>query len=321
MVAHVSTPPQEMCIHSTSISKAVSKVTIFKPEESIAQEFSDIRAWTREYLTTQSYEEAKKTCNITKSRYHDVLPFDSNRVRLQAKPFASDFINASNVNFGSPLDVPAYIACQAPLPSTFSDFWRMIWEQNTKVVVMLTNFIEKNVQKAHQYWPEEGLQHQYGNIIVTTLRTKTFHFLALRCIRLSLFNDEGVMIEKRDIIHLHYTEWSDMGIPQSTKGIRNLIKLINCCSKRTAIATEPIVVHCSAGIGRAGTFIAIDEAVRRLDAKASSKNMERYVDVKNIVQTLRSKRIGMVQTLSQYQYIYKSIQEHMLTSGLYAATL
>ena len=286
-----------------------SSPQLFKSEDDIRSEFTSIREWTREFRLLQSTDVALRNENSLKNRYHDVLPFDDTRVRLQNNSMRNDYINASHIRFGSSLGPSNYISCQAPLPSTFNDFWMMVWEQKVKTIVMLTNCVENGKVKAQVYWPEERQQLQFGNIVVYGIQTKIIAGITLRCFRMYLFSNSGEIKEERTLFHIHYTEWTDMGVPVTSNGINNLIKLVDLCSRRKFSPTEPIVVHCSAGIGRAGTFIAIDEAVRRLRNPSNQSNPEKYIDIQNIVRVLRSQRIGMVQTPEQYCYIYNTVQE------------
>jgi len=304
--------------HTTTSFTLLSaqKEAILHTPERIKNEFEELASWSREFNSLQSFHAAQQEENSDKNRYYNVLPFDDNRVRLEWRGVVgSDYINASPIQIASTLDVPEYIACQAPLPSTFDDFWRMVWENEAKVVLMLTPCEERGTRKAHPYWPEQGQQKQFRHIVVTCLLSKEVEVFTVRCLRLSLFSQDGQVKEQRNLFHIQHNQWTDMS-STSLRSIFQLIKLVNACSKRTERSTEPIVVHCSAGVGRAGTFIAIDEAIRRvLYHKTSKQDPERFLDIFGIVRLLRSQRKGMVQTLGQYQFIYQVLKEYISMQG------
>merc|ERR1712137_569214 len=299
-----------------SLSLPNAQKTLFQSPERFKSEFEELASWSRDFNALQSFHTARLDENSEKNRYYNVLPFDDNRVRLEWRGVAgSDYINASPIQIASAIDTPEYIACQAPLPCTFDDFWRMVWETQIKVVVMLTPCEERGQRKAHEYWPEQGEQKQFRHIVVTCLLAKEVEVFTVRCLRLSLFSPEGQLKEQRNLFHIQHNQWNDMG-STSKRSVFQLIKLINACSKRTNRSTEPIIVHCSAGIGRAGTFIAIDEALRRVQQyQLSHQDPEKLLDIFGIVRLLRSQRRGMVQTLNQYQFIYQVLHEYISLSG------
>mmetsp|Transcript_29360 Transcript_29360/g.45371 ORF Transcript_29360/g.45371 Transcript_29360/m.45371 type:complete len:513 (-) Transcript_29360:43-1581(-) len=186
---------------------------------------------------------------------------------------SADYINASMIRG---LLGYRYIATQAPLPNTVADFWQMVWEQNTHTVVMLTRFVEGGKTKAMRYWPSLRESFTLDSNFEIVLRNERMHPSQHICVRNIVLRklSEGVL-QSRVITHLHYTEWPDYGLPQSTDGIRTLVHLTDALSRdqrptghRSSFHEEtypPIVVHCSAGIGRAGTFISIHQAVKQIE--------------------------------------------------------
>eukprot|EP01115_Flamella_aegyptia_P004165 TRINITY_DN1820_c0_g5_i1.p1 TRINITY_DN1820_c0_g5~~TRINITY_DN1820_c0_g5_i1.p1 ORF type:complete len:380 (-),score=66.64 TRINITY_DN1820_c0_g5_i1:136-1275(-) len=229
--------------------------------------------------------------NKTKNRYPDVLPYEENRVVLSSSE--NDYINASLI----PGKNGNYISCQAPLPHTFADFWLMIWEYVVPVVVMLTKFLEKRRVKAHCYWPGNvGDCVSFNDISVQLLEVCEDNNVVVRKFQLSR-NEET-----RTVVHIHYTEWPDFGIPKTSDQFISVLSLIE--EHRYNIDKEPhnIVVHCSAGIGRAGTLIAIHNY-------CEIKKMELDVKIKDMVDDMRKCRMGMVQTKEQYTFIYKVIED------------
>ena len=198
---------------------------------------------------------------------------------------------------------------------------------------MLTNFVEKDKLKAHRYWPLKGERLHFGNLSVCVNKTKSFDGTMVRSFFLNYVNTDG-SITQREVFHLHFTDWPDMGVPTATDKIRNLVKLANISNKFaiTRDSNGPMIVHCSAGIGRAGTFIAIDFALIRLrrcllsfysasadsltapalsNSTGSIKNPPPPVNVEEIVNTLRCQRVGMVQTIEQYNFVYQTLRDYV----------
>jgi protein tyrosine phosphatase len=218
--------------------------------------------------------------NSEKNRYADVLPYDDSRVKL-SKP--DDYINASII----PQQAlnKTYIAAQAPLPHTFGDFWDMIWEQDVEMIIMLTRFIEKRKVKAHCYWPSLDVTVTFGATSITcTSVVEESDGLTIRTFRLTRGDDS------KYVNHYHFLNWPDEGVPSEDNGC--FMTLVNFLSQKEGT----ICIHCSAGIGRTGTLIAIDIIQARLgDSK---------LRISDVVNELRSHRMGMVQTREQYLFIY-----------------
>eukprot|EP01103_Thecamoeba_quadrilineata_P019216 TRINITY_DN7686_c0_g1_i1.p1 TRINITY_DN7686_c0_g1~~TRINITY_DN7686_c0_g1_i1.p1 ORF type:complete len:331 (-),score=30.60 TRINITY_DN7686_c0_g1_i1:110-1054(-) len=233
-----------------------------------------------------------------KNRYPDILPFENSRVKLESNcddqntNDGSDYINANFVLNRK------YISCQAPLYPTIADFWKMVWEQKSVVIAMLTNLFEAGRLKAIVYWPiyiDNAVS--YGDITVTlTEEVKLEHFV-LRELKLQRGD------ETRKIIHLHYTEWPDHGVPKLTRGILCLCKQINILLEHYASEPAPIIVHCSAGIGRSGSFISIHHTIDQIDRN------QKY-DILSTAKQLRKDRIGMIQTEDQYRLIYQTVKDY-----------
>jgi protein tyrosine phosphatase len=230
--------------------------------------------------------------SLSKNRYPDILPFENTRVCLESNHTdGSDYINANFV-----LD-QKYISCQAPLYPTIADFWKMVWEQKSIVIVMLTNLIESGRIKAIIYWPiYVDNPVTYGDITVTLVAELKLEHFVLRYLNLQKGD------EFRQIIHVHYTEWPDHGVPKLTRGILCLCKQINIFLD-DALEISPIIVHCSAGIGRSGSFITIHHAINQIDRNQS-------YDILSTAKQLRRDRIGMIQTEEQYRLIYQTIKDY-----------
>ncbi|XP_009076477.1 PREDICTED: receptor-type tyrosine-protein phosphatase T-like [Acanthisitta chloris] len=205
------------------------------------------------------------------------------------------YINASYVDsYRSPR---FFIAAQGPLAETVVDFWQMIWQEKTSVIVMLTGLVEQNKIKCEQYWPEQ--EQVYGDFTVTLNNSRTTTGLVTRIFCLQ---KAGCALP-RVVEQFHYLRWPDHGVPRNPSQLLCLVEVVN---KRVLEAPAgPMLVHCSAGIGRTGTFIALDYLLKM--GKAEGK-----VDVFHCVQQLREQRVGMVQTKEQYTFLYEALLEGLL---------
>ncbi|NXH13743.1 PTPRK phosphatase, partial [Bucco capensis] len=233
--------------------------------------------------------------NQSKNRYESVIPYDHCRVVLQPSDIGNDYINASYVDsYRSPR---FFIAAQGPLPGTVVDFWQMVWQEKTSVIVMLTGLVEQNKTKCDQYWPEQ--EQVYGDFTVTLNNTRTTTGLVKRILCLQ---KAGCALP-RVVEQLHYLLWPDHRVPRNSAQLLWLVEVVN--KKILEAPAGPVLVHCSAGIGRTGTFIALDFLLKM--GKAEGK-----VDVFHCVQRLREQRVGMVQTKEQYTFLYEVLLEGLL---------
>uniref|UniRef100_A0A9J8D797 protein-tyrosine-phosphatase n=1 Tax=Cyprinus carpio carpio TaxID=630221 RepID=A0A9J8D797_CYPCA len=245
---------------------------------------------------TAPWETAKKDENRNKNRYGNIIAYDHTRVRLQlleGDPH-SDYINANYIDgYHRPRH---YIATQGPMQETVRDFWRMIWQENSASIVMVTNLVEVGRVKCVRYWPDET--ELYGDIKVTLIETEP---LAEYVIRTFTVQKKGHH-EIREIRQFHFTSWPDHGVPCYATGLLGFIRQVKFLNPPDA---GPIVVHCSAGAGRTGCFIAVDIM---LDMAES----EGVVDIFNCIRELRSQRVNMVQTEEQYVFVHDAILEACL---------
>ncbi|XP_059415738.1 receptor-type tyrosine-protein phosphatase T-like isoform X3 [Carassius carassius] len=245
---------------------------------------------------TAPWETAKKEENRNKNRYGNIIAYDHTRVRLQlleGDPH-SDYINANYIDgYHRPRH---YIATQGPMQETVRDFWRMIWQENSASIVMVTNLVEVGRVKCVRYWPDET--ELYGDIKVTLIETEP---LAEYVIRTFTVQKKGHH-EIREIRQFHFTSWPDHGVPCYATGLLGFIRQVKFLNPPDA---GPIVVHCSAGAGRTGCFIAVDIM---LDMAES----EGVVDIFNCIRELRSQRVNMVQTEEQYVFVHDAILEACL---------
>ncbi|XP_026709171.1 receptor-type tyrosine-protein phosphatase C isoform X2 [Athene cunicularia] len=245
-----------------------------------------------------SIKEAKKSHNQNKNRYIDILPYDHNRVELSEIPGdpGSDYINASYIDgFKEPRK---YIAAQGPKDETTDDFWRMIWEQKATIIVMVTRCEEGKRNKCAQYWPSmENGSATYGDIIVKINGSKTCPDYVIQKLHITNGRERTA---GRDVTHIQFTSWPDHGVPEDPHLLLKLRRRVNALSN---FFSGPIVVHCSAGVGRTGTYIGIDAMLEGLDA-------EGRVDVYGYVVKLRRQRCLMVQVESQYILIHQALVEY-----------
>nr|XP_056701450.1 receptor-type tyrosine-protein phosphatase S isoform X1 [Euleptes europaea] len=289
MLNHPPIPISELADHTEHL-KANDNLKLSQEYESIdpGQQFT--------------WEHSNLEVNKPKNRYANVIAYDHSRVillpiegcfgRSDAGIVGSDYINANYIDGYRKQN--AYIATQGPLPETFGDFWRMVWEQRSATVVMMTKLEEKSRIKCDQYWPGRGTE-TYGMIQVTLLDTIE---LATFCVRTFSLHKNGSS-EKREVRQFQFTAWPDHGVPEYPTPFLAFLRRVKTCNPPDA---GPIVVHCSAGVGRTGCFIVIDAMLERI-------KHEKTVDIYGHVTLMRSQRNYMVQTEDQYSFIHDSLLE------------
>ncbi|KFQ91014.1 Receptor-type tyrosine-protein phosphatase eta, partial [Nipponia nippon] len=233
--------------------------------------------------------------NRGKNRYNNVLPYDISRVKLSDRGCATDdYINANYMpGYNSK---KAFIAAQGPLPNTIDDFWHMIWEKNIYSIVMLTKCVEQARTKCEQYWPDKQSK-SYGDIIVKMVSEIVLPEWTIRDFTVEKSNTP----ESHSLRQFHFTSWPDHGVPETTDLLINFRHLVHEYSSQNPI-DSPTLVHCSAGVGRTGTFIAIDRLIQQIE-------MENTVDVYGVVYDLRMHRPLMVQTEDQYVFLNQCVMD------------
>ncbi|XP_073161143.1 tyrosine-protein phosphatase non-receptor type 4 isoform X6 [Lepidochelys kempii] len=235
---------------------------------------------------------AKLPQNISKNRYRDISPYDATRVILKSN---DDYINANYINMeiSSSSIINQYIACQGPLPNTCPDFWQMTWEQGSSMVVMLTTQVERGRVKCHQYWPEPTGSSSYGNFQITCHSEEGNPAYVFR--EMTLTNLEKN--ETRQLTQIQYVAWPDHGVPDDSSDFLDFVCLVR---KKRAGREEPVVVHCSAGIGRTGVLITMETAMCLIECNQPVYPLD-------IVRTMRDQRAMMIQTPSQYRFVCEAI--------------
>uniref|UniRef100_A0A9J8A6J9 protein-tyrosine-phosphatase n=2 Tax=Cyprinus carpio carpio TaxID=630221 RepID=A0A9J8A6J9_CYPCA len=262
------------------------------------------------YLLSEEYEDLKDVGrnqlqdaallpeNRGKNRYNNILPYDSTRVKLSYvdDDSCSDYINASYIpgnNFRR-----EYIATQGPLPGTKDDFWKMVWEQNVHNIVMVTQCVEKGRVKCDHYWPFDQESLYYGDLVVQMQSESVLPEWTIR--EFKICNEEQLSYS-RVVRQFHYTVWPDHGVPEITQSLIQFVRTVRDYINRTPFSGAT-VVHCSAGVGRTGTFIALDRVLQQLDTRDA-------VDIYSVVFDLRLHRTHMVQTECQYSYLYQCVRD------------
>uniref|UniRef100_A0A8C7KUM0 protein-tyrosine-phosphatase n=1 Tax=Oncorhynchus kisutch TaxID=8019 RepID=A0A8C7KUM0_ONCKI len=240
-----------------------------------------------------AHDAADLPINRPKNRYTNILPYDFSRVKViyLHNDEGSDYINANYIpGYKSPRE---YIATQGPLPETRNDFWNMILQQKSHIIVMLTQCNERRRVKCDHYWPFTDEPVTYGEISVEMLSESESPEWTIRNFRL------GYADESQDVLHLNYTSWPDHGVP-TVNAIDSILQFVHIVRQQANRTKEPIVVHCSAGVGRTGTFIALDRLMQHI-------REHEYTDILGMVSEMRSHRLSMVQTEEQYVFIHQCV--------------
>ncbi|XP_037088986.1 tyrosine-protein phosphatase 1-like isoform X2 [Pollicipes pollicipes] len=243
---------------------------------------------------TLTMDDCRLPLNVGKNRYRDISPYDRSRVVLFTAE-SGDYINANYVNMVIPGSgiVNRYIAAQGPLKHTVDDFWTLVWEQHSPLVVMLTTLVEQGRVKCHQYWPPAGESRLHEGLEVTCTSEQITDSFAFREITL-VSRETG---EERHVSHMQYVSWPDHGVPDQPADFVRFVRRV-----RTARAglVEPTVVHCSAGIGRTGVLILMETAMCLIEANQPVYPLE-------LVRSMRSQRAMMIQTTSQFQFVCQAL--------------
>lgn len=242
---------------------------------------------------------AKLPENRSRNRYRDVSPFDHSRIPLQLG--SNDYINASLISMKEAQR--SYILTQGPLPNTCGHFWEMVWEQRTRGVVMLNRVIEKGSVKCAQYWPQKEEREaifQDTNFKLNLISEDVKSYYTVRQLELENLSTQ----ETREILHFHYTTWPDFGVPESPASFLNFLFKVResgCLNSEHG----PVVVHCSAGIGRSGTFCLADTCLLLMSLRKDPSS----VRIKDVLLDMRRYRMGLIQTADQLRFSYLAVIE------------
>ncbi|NXA54043.1 PTN3 phosphatase, partial [Nothocercus julius] len=223
---------------------------------------------------------AKVPQNMDKNRYKDVLPYDATRIILQGD---EDYINANYVNMEIPTVgvVNRYIATQGPLPHTCAHFWQVVWDHKLSLIIMLTTLTERGRTKCHQYWPDPPDVMEYGNFRVRCQSEDCTIAYVVREMMITNVETE----QQHAVTHLQYVAWPDHGVPDDSMDFLEFVT----CMRPKRVKNEPVLVHCSAGIGRTGVLVTMETAMCLIE-----RNQPVYP--LDIVRKMRDQRAMMVQT-------------------------
>ncbi|KAI9555380.1 hypothetical protein GHT06_017895 [Daphnia sinensis] len=245
--------------------------------------------------------------NTIKNRYINILPYEHTRVPLSLLPNSpdSDYINASYVlGFNGPKE---YIATQGPKTCTIGDFWRMIWEQNVHIIIMVTGLEERGKPKCDRYWPEDAETPLVcDSLSISQLDEMDFENYTVRSLEIKLSE------KSRTVKQAYLKGWPDFGVPECPEILIRFVEVIRILVNETpSSSNQPIVVHCSAGVGRTGTFIAVDWLMQ-------AARVQKEIDIFSTVLRMRECRINMVQSEEQYEYVYRCMS-HFVTTRLFSS--
>lgn len=293
--------PSKKKLQITNPSKECTTIEYLSKQSNLLQinELIDIskntNLYNEFYFLPFNHSESCVPCSGIKNRYKAIVPNETTRVNLPMinnDPLSS-YINANYIN-GYKCESKAYIATQGPMSNTLGDFWRMVWNEGVSCIVMITKLVERNKNKCELYFPDEqDIPIQYDDTVVTVKHINYFQDYEVR--QIAIVNNN----ETRILNHYWYTAWPDHNLPENPTALLELIKIIDCDRRyNDGLVKGPVVVHCSAGVGRTGCFLALSIGIKQID-------LNNLVDIVKIVCNLRIDRGGMIQTLEQYEFIYQ----------------
>lgn len=263
-----------------------------------------------------SCKEGRKPENVRKNRYRNVVPFDHTRIKLKCALDESDYINANKIDIlnenpkYSEFDgfKRRYISTQGCLQETVGNFWHMVWQENSNTIVMITKEVERGRVKCYRYWPEINEEQTYiscgEEFLIKTIKEFDGDDYTLRTFNLRHKTKDGVA---RQVFHFQFLGWEDNGCPSTS--ILHFLEEVDRCveANQKSSILIPVIVHCSAGIGRTGTFIVLDILTNRIKRIGPHCT----IDIPKTVRMLREQRATMVQTEAQYRFIYYAISSYM----------
>ncbi|XP_051282486.1 tyrosine-protein phosphatase non-receptor type 11b isoform X1 [Dicentrarchus labrax] len=317
IVVHLKQPFNATRINAANIENRVRELNKVadnseKPKQGFWEEFEVLQQQECKLLYPR--KEGQKPENKSKNRYKNILPFDTTRVEIrEADPDVpgSDYINANYIRSmheeGRHVDEgKVFIATQGCLQNTVIDFWKMVYQENTHVIVMTTKEVERGRNKCVRYWPDLHGTKEFGKVLVRNVDERPAQDYILRKLEVTRLDRKEPL---RYIWHYQYLSWPDHGVPNEPGGVLWFLEEVNR-TQSTIPDTGPIVVHCSAGIGRTGTIIVIDILIDIINRQG----LDCDIDIPKTIQRVRQQRSGMVQTEAQYKFIYMAVQQYIDTA-------
>uniref|UniRef100_A0A7N6FAI5 protein-tyrosine-phosphatase n=1 Tax=Anabas testudineus TaxID=64144 RepID=A0A7N6FAI5_ANATE len=314
IVVHLKQPFNATRINAANIENRVRELNKVadnseKPKQGFWEEFEVLQQQECKLLYPR--KEGQKPENKSKNRYKNILPFDTTRVEIsETDPDVpgSDYINANYIRVkGRHVEEgKVFIATQGCLQNTVIDFWKMVYQENTHVIVMTTKEMERGRNKCVRYWPDLHATKEFGKVLVRNVDEQRAQDYILRKLEVTRLDRKEPL---RYIWHYQYLSWPDHGVPNEPGGVLWFLEEVNR-TQSSIPDTGPIVVHCSAGIGRTGTIIVIDILIDIINRQG----LDCDIDIPKTIQRVRQQRSGMVQTEAQYKFIYMAVQQYIDTA-------
>uniref|UniRef100_A0A8C8JIY6 protein-tyrosine-phosphatase n=1 Tax=Oncorhynchus tshawytscha TaxID=74940 RepID=A0A8C8JIY6_ONCTS len=319
IVVHLKQPFNATRINAANIENRVKELNKVadnseKPKQGFWEEFEVLQQQECKLLYPR--KEGQTAENKSKNRYKNILPFDTTRVEIReadADVPGSDYINANYIRFiccrQCKPTLSVFIATQGCLQNTVVDFWKMVYQENTHVIVMTTKEMERGRNKCVRYWPDLNATKEFGKVCVKNVEERPAQDYILRELEVTRLDRVRQPLPMRYIWHYQYLSWPDHGVPNEPGGVLSFLEQVNR-TQSTIRDTGPIVVHCSAGIGRTGTIIVIDILIDIINRQG----LDCDIDIPKTIQRVRQQRSGMVQTEAQYKFIYMAVQQYIDTA-------
>uniref|UniRef100_A0A669EWJ7 protein-tyrosine-phosphatase n=1 Tax=Oreochromis niloticus TaxID=8128 RepID=A0A669EWJ7_ORENI len=300
IVVHLKQPFNATRINAANIENRVRELNKVadnseKPKQGFWEEFEVLQQQECKLLYPR--KEGQKPENKSKNRYKNILPFDTTRVEI--REMDPDVLDGVSTNG------KVFIATQGCLQNTVVDFWKMVYQENSHVIVMTTKEMERGRNKCFRYWPDLHATKEFGKVLVRNVDERPAQDHILRKLEVTRLDRKEPV---RYIWHYQYLSWPDHGVPNEPGGVLWFLEEVNR-TQSTIPHTGPIVVHCSAGIGRTGTIIVIDILIDIINRQG----LDCDIDVPKTIQRVRQQRSGMVQTEAQYKFIYMAVQQYIDT--------
>ncbi|KAJ8265023.1 hypothetical protein COCON_G00141220 [Conger conger] len=310
IVVHLKQPFNATRINAANIENRVRELNKMadnseKPKQGFWEEFEVLQQQECKLLYPR--KEGQRPENKSKNRYKNILPWIYRGVELVViAVFTSDKFRNLSEEGHSVDEGKVYIATQGCLQNTIVDFWKMVYQENTHVIVMTTKEMERGRNKCVRYWPDIKCTKEFGKVRVKNIEERPAQDYVLRELEVTRLDRSD---PPRYIWHYQYLTWPDHGVPNEPGGVLSFLDQVNRAQSAFP-RTGPIVVHCSAGIGRTGTIIVIDLLIDIINRQG----LDCDIDIPKTIQMVRQQRSGMVQTEAQYKFIYMAVQQYIDTA-------